>query len=72
MLVGVVLLFCPIDPGSAARYLSQNFGDDLDSVKGAMETFAKANLPEIQHFGSYSTHLDCQFPSDGADFRYVA
>ena len=32
----------PIDPGSVTRYLSQKFGDDLDSVKGAMETLAKA------------------------------
>ena len=36
----------PIDPDSVAKYLSQKFGDDLDSVKGAMETLAKACTPD--------------------------
>ena len=36
----------PIDPASVARYLSQKFGDDLDSVKGAMETLAKTCDPD--------------------------
>ena len=36
----------PIDPASVARYLSQKFGDDLDSVKGAMETLANACDPD--------------------------
>ena len=36
----------PIDPASVARYLSQKFGDDLDSAKGAMETLADACDPD--------------------------
>lgn len=36
----------PIDSDGAARYLSQKFGDDLDSVKEAMETLAKAFEPD--------------------------
>jgi len=34
-----------IDPEGVARYLRQKFGDDLDAVKGAMETLAKACGP---------------------------
>ena len=36
----------PIDPDSAARYLSQKFRDDLGSVREAMEALAKAFPPD--------------------------
>jgi hypothetical protein len=36
----------PIDPDSVARYLSQKFGDDLDTVKEAMEGLARAREPD--------------------------
>jgi len=36
----------PVDPDSAARYLSQKFGDDLNSVKEAMDALAKAFEPD--------------------------
>jgi hypothetical protein len=36
----------PIDPDSAARYLSQKFGADLDAAKEAMETLASAYEPD--------------------------
>jgi len=36
----------PVDSASAARYLSQKFGDDLDSAKEAMEALAKAFEPD--------------------------
>ena len=36
----------PIDPASVVRYLSQKFGGELDSVKGAMETLANACGPD--------------------------
>lgn len=35
----------PVDPDSTARYLSQKFGDDLGSVKGAMEVLARSCEP---------------------------
>jgi len=35
-----------IDPDSAARYLSQKFGDDLDSAREAMEALANAFPPD--------------------------
>lgn len=36
----------PIDPDSAARYLSQKFADDLNSTKEAMEALARAFEPD--------------------------
>ena len=36
----------PIDSAKAARYLSQKFGDDLNSAKEAMEALAKAFEPD--------------------------
>jgi hypothetical protein len=48
----------PIDPDSVARYLSQKFGDDLNSTKEAMEALAKAFKPNDlaeQAFALYET-----------------
>lgn len=36
----------PVDPDSTARYLSQKFGDNLDSVKGTMEALAESCEPD--------------------------
>ena len=36
----------PIDPDSAARYLSQKFGDGLNSAREAMEALANALPPD--------------------------
>jgi len=36
----------PIDPDSAARYLNQKFGEDLNSAREAMEVLAKAFPPD--------------------------
>jgi len=36
----------PIAPDSVARYLGQKFGDDLDSVRGAMKALANACEPD--------------------------
>jgi hypothetical protein len=55
----------PIDPESAARYLGQKFGDNLNSVKEAMEALAKAFQPdnlEEQAFTLYGTFRP-QIPS---------
>ncbi|UCG56219.1 MAG: hypothetical protein JSU70_15290 [Phycisphaerales bacterium] len=48
----------PIDPESAARYLSQKFGDNLNSVKEAMGALAEAFQPdnlEERAFALYET-----------------
>jgi len=40
----------PIDPDSVRRYLSDKFGDDLKTVRSAMEKLAKAYRPkELAH-----------------------
>lgn len=36
----------PVDPDSTAKYLSQKFGDDLNSAKEAMEALARAFEPD--------------------------
>jgi hypothetical protein len=36
----------PVDPAKTARYLSQKFGDDLASVREAMEALANAFPPD--------------------------
>lgn len=48
----------PVDPDSVARYLSQKFGDDLNSAREAMEALASAFPPDDlseQAFALYQT-----------------
>ncbi len=46
----------PIDPDSVRHYLENKFGDDLKTVRSAMQKFAKASKPQQLGHDTFSLY----------------